>query len=241
LLDNKSLIQTNVTGRIDRGDLSDPYKEIYSTTLARLGVISEDTNRPISPTTPGGGGTRGLFHENRPDMRRGIAWLIKYQRHFPTIRSTAHIGYRLYRDSWDILAHTFEGQTFHELPGGFVLSPMVRFYRQNAADFYALVHGDVAASVSPYPDPAYPTLRLGRLDGHASSDSRLSKFSSTSFGLEIGKTFGDNVKASVGYQRYVKNEKNKPDIVAHVPTFTDRYAYRELRANLITASIDILL
>ena len=118
----------------------------------------------------------------RPHTRDTLAWLTRYRRHFPAMNATLQADYRFYRDDWGIRAHTIDlawQKTFDER---WALRPGLRYYTQEAADFY-----------SPLAPSLQPAVH--------SSDQRLAAFGGLSPSLRAIYTFagGTRVEATAGY------------------------------------------
>lgn len=96
----------------------------------------------------------------RPDHRRTLAWLTRYNHHFPGPDATARVTYRYLRDSFGSDAHTVEVAWVQPLRDGLSITPGIRYTTQSAADFYF--------------DPPFPQ---GFVHGSLySADTRLSAF-----------------------------------------------------------------
>jgi hypothetical protein len=132
------LLAVTATGIRENGYLTEPYKV--------LSVLDPVTGVPVSQLT-----------ENRPDTRRRTALLGSGVYHLAD--DVIYGSYRYYWDDWGIRSHTVDLRYHVELPEHDYVVPHIRFYTQNAADFfrYALVQGD------PLPLYASSDLRVGAL------------------------------------------------------------------------------
>jgi len=124
--------------------------------------------------------------DTRPDNRRILAWLTRYNQYVPRFDGTMRIGYRYLRDSFGDQSHMIEAAWVQTLPHGFTLTPSIRYYTQGAADFYH--------------DPPFPQ---GRVEGEPyTADTRLSAFGAITAGLRIAKSFPDGVTIDVALDFY---------------------------------------
>lgn len=101
--------------------------------------------------------------ENHPDLRvreAVYAWFSQYVRR---TRSALKLGYRLYRDSWDILAHAPEARVYQQFGPHAEIRLRYRYYTQNHAFFYRS-GGNLREDVFVTADPkmsAFQTQTLG--------------------------------------------------------------------------------
>ncbi len=160
VIDRASVVQTSLTLQYASGFLADPYKLVSS------------------------GGS--AFADRRPDSRTQLAWLTRYRRHFEKVHGSLHADYQFYWDTWAVTAHTLELGWHQELFDLLTITPSVRYYTQDAADFYA-----------PYYAPGLPAGQS------ASSDYRLSAYGAVSFKLRADLRLASlikNMDARVGIQ-----------------------------------------
>ncbi len=97
----------------------------------------------------------------RHNIEGSLAWFI------PASNTTLSLAYRVYVDSWDIMAVTPEARIYQELGENFVLRARYRFYTQTRAYFYE--------------SPRYP---LG-YTGYVSNDPKMAEFHSQQVGLKL--------------------------------------------------------
>jgi hypothetical protein len=113
----------------------------------------------------------------RPSERRQTALLLRWNHHFAGDGSTLRSSYRAYNDSWQVKASTLQLEWVKPVGGGVSLTPLLRYYTQSAASFYA--------------DPVYDTT-LGEpypvgweANAFNSLDQRLSAFGAFTLGLKL--------------------------------------------------------
>ncbi|WP_303904690.1 DUF3570 domain-containing protein [Thiohalomonas denitrificans] len=157
VVNRRTLMQFNYTYGIDDGYLSDPYK---------LLSVTDDT-----------GNVTGYLYENRPDerSRQTIFWRTLHH----LSEDVADVSYRYYWDDWDISSHTLDLRYRHELGGGHYLQPHVRWYKQNAAEFYHF------------------KLDEGAVPTYASADYRLGNMTTNTLGLKYGFASSEKQEYSV--------------------------------------------
>ncbi len=169
ILDRRSTIQTSMTLKHNTGYLSDPYKQAF--------VF---------------GGT--FLGDTRPDTRNQFTWLTRYRRHIEEIDATIHADYAFYLDDWDVSSHTVELAWIQKLRESLTVTPSMRYYSQNEAEFFKLFY-----AVNP------------GVGADASSDYRLSSYGAFSFGLKGEYVFqtrftGDlDMRAVLSWDRYTSS------------------------------------
>jgi hypothetical protein len=162
-----SVAQSTLTWTRGKGWYNDPYKLTFTFFPTGLPILAPD---------------------RRPDHRDTLAWLTRYRAHFPAAKGTLQADYRFYRDDWGIRAHTLEVAWQQEVGARWSLRPALRYYTQEAADFYS--------PTVPRPQPAV-----------LSSDQRLAAWGGLSPSLRAAVRF-DNGLAVEGTLGYVHNARN---------------------------------
>lgn len=74
--------------------------------------------------------------DSRPGKRRLVAWLTRYNQHFPSVDGTLQLAYRYLDDSFGADSNMVEAAWVQSLPQGFSVRPSLRYYTQKAADFF---------------------------------------------------------------------------------------------------------
>jgi uncharacterized protein (DUF2132 family) len=158
---------TQVNLSVDRfsGYLNDPYKIISVLDAA--------------------GDTSGYLYERRPGERLRRSVYLENRVGFS--RVSLALGLRYFRDDWGVHSETAELRLrWWNRERDRYLEPLVREYRQSAADFYSpwLTRG--------VPQPVY-----------ASADQRLAALDSTTFGLKYGaRVSNDTQELSIRFEYY---------------------------------------
>lgn len=135
----------------DEGFLNNPYRLV----------------RYIDPAQPVG---FNFQPEVYPNTRSSQAFAARV-RYFLPYRAALALGYRLFVDTWDIEAHTWEMGYTHPLGEHWIMDTSLRFYQQTDASFYA--------DLFPFEDA----------QTYLARDKELSDFQSTSLGLGISYEF----------------------------------------------------
>ena len=117
--------------------------------------------------------------DDRPDHRRIVAWLTRWNQAFPAQDAALKLAFRVLHDSFCSTSFMTEAQWAQALPHGFTVTPGLRYYTQGAADFYR--------------DPPFPT---GFVFGEPySADTRLAAFGAFTPSLKVAKGFADGWSA----------------------------------------------
>ena len=167
ILSPLALVQSTLSASRGHGWYNDPYKLTF-------------TFYPDGPPF--------LMADRRPDHRDLYSWLTRYRRHFPEAGGTLQADYRYYRDDWGIRAHTLEVAWQHALSERWSVRPALRYYTQDAADFYS--------PTVPRPRPAV-----------LSSDQRLGAWGGISPSLRVAAKLdgGLTVEGTLGYVHNARN------------------------------------
>lgn len=173
--------RASVTLNLTRGDIdgyqSDPYKVIQKNTEVVPGFFL--------PLT---------YAENRPEDRRKWILFASANLAFPALDGAMEASYRGFHDDWGTDSHTFTVEWFQSLGRGVTVRPLVRMYRQSAADFYRLSLD--GSSIVPGPSA----------QGHApyfSADYRLSKMDTWTAGLKaVWSVIPGTLTIDAAYERY---------------------------------------
>jgi hypothetical protein len=177
VINRKTLMQLNYAMGMQDGYLTDPYKIVT--------VIDPVTGLPDNTALLNvNADALPYVYEKRPDSRQTNSLFFKTTRHLT--RDVVYFSYRYFWDDWGITSNTFDLKYRYEIGRGY-LQPHVRYYLQDAADFYRhnLVQGvDVDANGNVLLDSV-------------SSDYRLAKLTTTTLGLKYGYALGDNSELSI--------------------------------------------
>jgi hypothetical protein len=173
------LLQANLGFGRGSGMHTDPYK-ILSVVDGTTGLVTGDR----------------YVHESRPRSRNRTSLYLQSKSAFGA--SVLDASYRFYRDDWGIRSHTAEVRYRFEPAGGWYVEPVLRAYRQTAADFWRgwLVESSDWSSVSHTSSVA-----------NASADPRLAEFKATTVGLKVGLPLGRASELSLRLASYRQTQK----------------------------------
>lgn len=110
--------------------------------------------------------------DKRPESRDQWALLTRYNRYFEEIDASLHTDYRYYTDSWGIDSHMVEFALYKPIGDSFLLRPNIRYYTQNAADFF----------IDSFPPEDF--------ERFISGDQRMSSFGGVTAGLKLSAEMG---------------------------------------------------
>ncbi|MEQ1559603.1 MAG: DUF3570 domain-containing protein [Methyloglobulus sp.] len=136
------------------------------------------------------------FMEQRPDVRNQWNWTARWVQYMESMDAALHLDYQFAHDDWGINAHTFAADWVQSLGDGWSVTPRVRYYSQEAADFYKS-----SFSVSASPDPITYIIQYA-LPDNFSSDQRLSGYGALSGGLTVSKQFVKGIGLEAGFEYY---------------------------------------
>lgn len=105
--------------------------------------------------------------------------------------SALKLGYRFYKDSYQVQAHTWDLAWAVPLSDAVVLTPSLRYYTQRAAKFYY----DADTSSSTYPAPTNSS-------GYYSSDQRLAAWGALTLGGKVSWAFAKDWSADAKLDVY---------------------------------------
>lgn len=137
--------------------------------------------------------------ENRPGLRNQFTWDMRFVQYIAPLDAALHFDYRYFLDDWGINAHTFDASWDQPVGYGWTITPRIRYYSQDAADFYQPIF---------YFNQAKPTRKFGKIDfsklpiSNFSSDQRLSGYGALSGGVTFSKQFAKGVNLEAGVEYY---------------------------------------
>lgn len=122
------------------------------------------------------------FAENRPGSKTDASLVLALLRYVEAARAGVDASYRYYFDDFGINSHMLELAWNQEVGTRWVVSPLLRFYTQNEADFYAV--------------------RFSGAPEHYSSDYRLSDMETITVGIKVRWQAGESVTYDLAIERY---------------------------------------
>ena len=190
--DNNTTLNLGIGGASDRinpvnGGQANVANETKKTVELMAGVTQALTPSDLAQLNVTFSHGTGYFSDpyktldNRPRQRNQGAVLARWNHHFDDDRSTLRLGYRFYRDSYRINAHTVQLEWVKPVTSWFVLTPIARYYAQSSASFY------VDSQTDPAGFPIFPDVAPGQL---VSGDQRLSAFGAITLGVKAEVRIG---------------------------------------------------
>lgn len=169
LLSPQTVLTVNFTYGYANGYLADPYK----------GVLFE--NQPqFDPLFP------ALDPEVRPETRNRYIGYVSLTHYVKPLYGSIEGSYRFFQDSWGVTANTVALTWYQKIGKRVVIAPEFRYYRQSAANFYAVSFPNFDTR------PAY-----------YSADYRLSEMQTFVGGVGIHVKICDHFGLDASYKRYV--------------------------------------
>jgi hypothetical protein len=198
VINRNTIVQLNFSLSRADGYLTDPYK--------LLSLVDPSTGA-LLPGPPGSGLHRYIY-ESRPDSRDKDSVFLLMKRSFGD--DVLDASYRFMTDDWGIDSQTIEFRYKWAFGRDKYLQPHLRFYSQNAADFYRTVLFD------GQPLPTYAT-----------ADYRLGDFDAITFGVELGK---DTRQGEISTRLEYYRQRGNPDPSSRVGLLTSQDLYPDLNA-----------
>lgn len=170
VINRRMLLQFNYSLSRSDGYQTDPFK--------MLSVVDTD------------GLSQRHVYENRPQERtkHSFYWQTKY--HFDQV--IADVSYRYMLDDWEINSHTIDTRFRIPFGEGHYIEPHVRYYRQQAAEFY-----------QPFINQSDP------LPTYASADYRIGAFDAITIGAKYGMKLPSGNSFAVRLEYYNQSSDNQ--------------------------------
>lgn len=124
VLNETALLEGGIGYTRSTGYMANPYKVVETAF-----IDPEQTGDVLR------GVSIGLL-EKRPDERNQWTENLRYVQYINGLDAALHFDYRFSHDDWGINAHTFEADWVQPVGQGWTITPKVRYYSQDAADFY---------------------------------------------------------------------------------------------------------
>jgi len=165
----KAYLTVNASVSFEHGYLADPYRGVM--------FADELQNNPDDPA---------LSPEVRPRHRNSQILYASWTQFVTPLNGSYEASYRFFHDSYGIFANTVELDWHQKIGKHLVLSPMFRYYVQNAADFYYTI---VPVNNS--------------IPSFYSSDYRLSEMETFATGFDITWRVYKHLSIDLSYMRYI--------------------------------------
>ena len=189
VINKDALLGASVGYTRSTGYMSNPYKGVTFAFVDPLqvpnaGLLSSDVFSYI---------------EKRPDERNQWTVNLDYVHHINFFDAALHFDYRFFSDDWGIDAHTFEADWRQALGYGWSVTPRIRYYSQEAADFYQPY---ILVKQKSKGTPNSNAEFVSNNYTNYSSDQRLSGFGALSGGVTISKQFAKGITLDAGFEYY---------------------------------------
>ena len=181
LLGPATLLTLDLTLGYSDGYLSDPYKRVLFDNVPYNPGPDPDNPYPYT-----------VWPERRPGHRFRQIGFVSLQHYVDKLSGAIEVTYRFYHDDFQVTGHTASAQWNQKLGKHLTLSPLFRFYTQNAASFYG-THFPGAPS-----DPSSPI----PMPKNYSSDYRLSALVSYTYGVSLSARVQEHLSLELAYKRY---------------------------------------
>ena len=134
ILNKNALLEASAGFTRSTGYMANPYKAV---SVVFIDPLQQDSSS--CPETVIGLQCVDNIHallEQRPEVRNQWMGNLRYVQHIDAVDASMHLGYRVFSDDWGITSHTFDADWAQPLGNGWTVTPRVRYYSQDAADFY---------------------------------------------------------------------------------------------------------
>lgn len=214
LLGPTTVLTVNAGVSYSDGYLDDPYR--------RTMFLLPDSPDPIFSDPA----SVNPLSENRPRHRFKQTGYLSLTQGIKPLNASVEGSYRIQNDDWGILSHT-TSLTWNQKIGRFLtLSPMFRYYRQGAADFYApsfrgvsfeqyasgtriafqdgvfVAFEDEPGFPVPADQAAFQIVNVGARPAYYSSDFRLSELETLTFGIGAQIRIKEHFTIDLAFKRY---------------------------------------
>jgi len=132
ILNRDALMEASLGYTRSTGYMANPYKTVA---IAFIDPLTQQDQCPQADFGLLCADIRALL-EQRPNERNQWTGNLRYVQHIDTLDAALHFGYRIFSDDWGITSHTFETDWVQPLGNGWTVTPRIRYYSQDAADFY---------------------------------------------------------------------------------------------------------
>ena len=134
ILSKSTLVEAGLGFTRSTGYMENPYKAV---SVAFVNPSLDPFNSCTLADSTGllCGDIAALF-EQRPDERNQWTGNLRFIQHIAPLDAALHASYRIFSDDWGITSHTFDADWVQPLGQGWSVTPRIRYYSQDQADFY---------------------------------------------------------------------------------------------------------
>jgi len=123
-------------------------------------------------------------YDLRPSQRDTWVALARWNHYVEPFDASLRTSYRYYDDTFGIRSHTF-GLEWMQPKGKWTFTPGVRYYNQQAANFYF----DPVLNAQGQYDALATMMRVLKLTGYKSADQRLASFGAVTISMKVAYAF----------------------------------------------------
>ncbi len=190
VINKNALLQTGFGFTRGTGYMANPYKTVSIATIDPTDTICDGADQGYLCANV------NALLEQRPTERNQFNGNLRYVQHLDFADAATHVGYRFFSDDWGITSHTLDADWAQPLPHGWMVTPSVRYYSQNAANFYTPYLVTFKDSNSKN------GINRNNLPTYYSSDYRLAGYGALSGGIAASKFFAKGIALDVGFEYY---------------------------------------
>jgi len=213
ILGPKTVLTANLTVGYADGYLSDPYK--------RVSYLFDLPGVPANNVL-------NFDNDHRPRHKLKQVVFVGLKQAVTAVDASIDVGYRFHHDDWGTIANTAEVTWNQRVLKRVIVSPLFRYHRQSAADFYttrlntyvglagrrlAFTPDDSLVAIEGDGSGVFETEVLGNPGAYNivgvpaapryySADYRLSALETFTYGLSVAIKLHEKVTLNLGYQRY---------------------------------------
>ncbi len=204
ILNKDAVIGADFSYTRSTGYMANPYKSVSM-------VFIDREEQEIFGQPGALYGSLKSYLEQRPEVRNQWNLGGRYVQFINPLDAALHFDYRFSADDWGIQAHTFEADWVQPVGGGWTVTPRIRYYSQDAADFYTPWLVSFQKNINSPPDGQLPfnpkklfdpSNRSGDFTKYYSSDHRLSGYGTLSGGITVTKQFAKGLTVETGFEYY---------------------------------------
>jgi hypothetical protein len=182
VLDPLTFVTVNLTLANADGYLSEPHKFVEKGVEILPGIVLEES-----------------YGENSPNERQSATLFTSVNHAFPGVKGAVEGSYRLYSDTYGIVAHTFELSWLQHVGQRLLVEPEARYYQQSAASFYYYNLDDTQINPVHVPMGTAP---------YYTSDFRLSAEDDATYGLKVTLRAAERLQLVASYERFAMHGRD---------------------------------
>ena len=134
ILNKNALLEAGLGFTRSTGYMANPYKVVE---VAFIDPQQQDPNLSCPEAALGlQCASVSALLEDRPEVRNQWTGNLRYVQAIEAVDAALHVGYRIFSDDWGITSHTFDADWVQPLGNGWSVTPRVRYYSQDEANFY---------------------------------------------------------------------------------------------------------